>query len=142
MTYIAECKVKVWTYHMSLSLHKNFIESTLKTAIIEHIHCINLLFFFHECPLGGDSGFRSWRDDSSSGGGSDLGAAQNSLEVWTFTWWKGEPLEKNGFGAAQGFESGRNIHTSLQKIAWKMIPWRSINHVTEMEWKCPWLWRT
>ena len=24
-------------------------------------------------------------DDLSSGGGSDLGAAQNSLEVWTFT---------------------------------------------------------
>ena len=24
-------------------------------------------------------------DDSSSGGGSDLGAAQNSLEVWTCT---------------------------------------------------------
>ena len=24
-------------------------------------------------------------DDSSSGGGSDLGTAQNSLEVWTFT---------------------------------------------------------
>ena len=24
-------------------------------------------------------------DDSSSGGGSDLGAAQNSLAVWTFT---------------------------------------------------------
>ena len=24
-------------------------------------------------------------DDSSSGGGSDLGAAQNYLEIWTFT---------------------------------------------------------
>ena len=39
-------------------------------------------------------------DDSSSGGGSDLGAAQNSLKVWPFTWWKGEPLEMNGLDAA------------------------------------------
>ena len=49
-------------------------------------------------------------DDSSSGGdGSSLGAAQNSLEVWTFSWWKGEPLEMNGLDAAQGFESGKEI---------------------------------
>ena len=46
-------------------------------------------------------------DDSLSGDGSDLGAAQNSLEVWTFTRWKGEPLEMNGLDAAQGFESGK-----------------------------------
>ena len=58
-------------------------------------------------------------DDLSSGGEGDLGAAQNSLEVWTFTWWKGEPLEMNGLDAAQGFESGRNIHASSWKTAWK-----------------------
>ena len=69
-------------------------------------------------------------DDSSSGDGSDLGAAQNSLEVWTFTWWKGEPLEMNGLDAAQGFESGRNIHISSWKIAWEKTPCRPINHVT------------
>ena len=41
-------------------------------------------------------------DNSSSGGGSDLGAAKHSLEVWTDTSnrRKGEPLELNGLDAA------------------------------------------
>ena len=41
-------------------------------------------------------------DASSSGGGSDLGAAQNSLKVWTFAGqgWIGEHLEMNGLDAA------------------------------------------
>ena len=84
----------------------------------------------HECPSGWGSGLDPGGDDSSSGGGSDLGAAQNFLEVWTFTWWKGEPLEMNGLDAAQGFESGRSIQKSSWKIAWETTPWRPINHVT------------
>ena len=40
------------TRHISLSLHKNFIESILKIAIMEHIHCIKF-YLFHECPSGG-----------------------------------------------------------------------------------------
>ena len=28
-----------------ISLHKNFMESTLKTTVTEHIHCI--MFYFH-----------------------------------------------------------------------------------------------
>ena len=64
-------------------------------------------------------------DDSSSGGGSDLGAAQNSLEVWTFTGqgWKGECLEMDGLDAAHtthwpGFESGKELLCIFMKIAW------------------------
>ena len=55
-------------------------------------------------------------DDSSSGSGSDLGAAQNSLEVFTDTSnrGKGEPLEPNGLDAAHmthsnGFESSMEL---------------------------------
>ena len=55
-------------------------------------------------------------DDSSSGGGSDLGAAQNSLVVWTDTSnrRKGEPLEPNGLDAAHtthsnSFESAKEL---------------------------------
>ena len=69
---------------MILSLHTNFIASALKTAVTEHIHCIIFYFFMNvhqvEAQVLDPGG-----DDSSSGGGSDLGAAQNSLEVWTFT---------------------------------------------------------
>ena len=69
---------------MTLILHKNFIESTFKTAVTEHIHCILLFFFMNvhqvEAQVSDPGG-----DDSSSGGEGDLGAAQNSLEVWTFT---------------------------------------------------------
>ena len=66
---------------MTLSLRKNFIESTLKTAVTEHIHCMFFYFFMNVCWVEAqvlDPG----GDDSSSGG---EGAAQNSLEVWTFT---------------------------------------------------------
>ena len=69
---------------MTLSLHENFIESMFKTAAMEHIHCTLFYFFMNVCQVEAqvsDPG----GDDSSSGGGSDLGAAQNSLEVWTFT---------------------------------------------------------
>ena len=53
---------------------------------MEHIQCI--MFYFHfsmnvcwvEVQVLDPGG-----DASSSGGGSDLGAAENSLEVWTFT---------------------------------------------------------
>ena len=41
-----------WTYHMTLSLHKNFIESTFKTAAMEHIHCILFYFFFPWMSIG------------------------------------------------------------------------------------------
>ena len=54
--------------------------------------------------------------NSSSGGGSDLGAAQNSLEVWTDTSNrpKGEPLELNGLDAvhathSNSFESAKEL---------------------------------
>ena len=50
-------KVKAELVHISLSLHKNFIESTLKIAVTEHIHCIKF-YLFHECPLGG--GYKFW----------------------------------------------------------------------------------
>ena len=41
-------------------------------------------------------------DDSSSEGGSDIGTAQNSLDVWTNTGkgCKGEPLELDGLATA------------------------------------------
>ena len=133
--------IKMWLTSMSarsrlnlsyfISLHKNFIKSALKTTVKACIHCIMFYFYFSmnvfwvEAQVSDPGG-----DDLSSGGGSDLGAAQNSLEVWAFTWWKGESLEMNGLDAAQGFESGRNICTSSWKIAWEMTPWRPINHVT------------
>ena len=131
MTYSDFPKSRLNLSHF-ISLRKNFIESALKTTVTECIHCVMFIFIFSmnvdwvEAQVLDPGG-----DDSSSGDGSDLGAAQNSLEVWTFTWWKGEPLEMNGLDAIQGFESGRNIHTSSWKIAWEKTPWRPINHVTE-----------
>ena len=58
-------------YIKNVSLCKNFIESTLKTAIMEHIHCILFYFSWNVCWVEAqvsDPG----GDDSSSGGGSDL----------------------------------------------------------------------
>ena len=84
VAYIAIARSRLNLRHF-ISLCKNFIESALKTAITEHINCI--LFYFSwnvhwvEAQVSDPGG-----DDSSSGGGSDLGAAQNSLEGWTFTW--------------------------------------------------------
>ena len=73
-------------------------------------------------------------DGSSSGDGSDLGAAQNFLGVWTDTGqgWKGDPLELNGLDAAHmahwlGFESEKELFIHLHKDSLgQWPPWRLI----------------
>ena len=129
MTYSVMSRSKLSFSHF-VSLYKNFTESALKAAITEQIHYTIFYFIFLNVCLVETQVLDPGGNDSSSGGGSDLGAAQNFLEVWTFTWWKGEPLEMNGLDALQGLESGRNIHKSSWKIAWETTPWRPINHVT------------
>ena len=99
MTYSKTSRSRL-TCHISLSLHKHFIESTLKIAITKHFHCKKSIGWRLQVSDPGG-------DDLSSGGGGDMGPVQKSLEVWTFTLWKGKPLETNGLDAAQGFESGK-----------------------------------
>ena len=114
-----------------ISLCKYFIESTLQTTIMKQIHCTIFYLYFYECPFWWRLRFQilegmthhlevkvTWEQHKTP------------WEVWTFTWWKGEPLEMNGLDAAQGFESGKSIHTSSWKIAWETTHWRPINHVT------------
>ena len=84
MTYSATSRSRLSFSHF-ISLHTNFTESALKTAITEQIHCTIIYVIFMnvhwvEAQVSDPGG-----DDASSGGGSDLGAAQNSLKVWTFT---------------------------------------------------------
>ena len=73
-------------------------------------------------------------DDSSSGGGSDMGAAQNTLDVWTGTGkgWKGEALELDGLDTAHmahliGFESVKELLIHLHEHSLgQWPPWRLI----------------
>ena len=142
VTYMKASKVKaelVTIFSAYIQVHwKHFKNSHYRTHALYNVS----YFLFHECPPGGGSGFRSWRGWLSSRGGSDLGVAQNSLEVWTFTWWKGEPLEMNGLDAAQGFESGRNIYTLFMKDCLGNHTLEATSHVTGCSEESPWLWRT
>ena len=84
MTYSNFLKVKaeLITFHQP---SQNVIKSALKTAVTEHSHCIMFFFFSMNVHWVEAQVSDPGRDDSSSGGESDLGVAQNSLEVWTFT---------------------------------------------------------
>ena len=52
---------------------------------MEHIHSILFFFFSMNVCWVEAQVLDPGKDESSSGGGSDLGVAQNPLEVWTFT---------------------------------------------------------
>ena len=118
------------TCHISLSLHKNFIESTLKTAITEHIHCI-IFYLFHECLSG-----RGYRFQILEGMTCHL-EVQVTWEQHETPWRSGlsldekeSPWRQMDLMLPKVLSLERNIHTSSWKIAWEMTPWRPINHVT------------
>ena len=71
--------------NLSHDSHKNFIESTLKTAHYGKHSLYIPLFPFMNVHQVEAQVLDPGEDDLSCGGGSDLGAAQNPLEVWTFT---------------------------------------------------------
>ena len=52
VTYSKMLKVKAELVTFLSAYIKNFIESTLKIAIMEHIYCI-IFYLFHECLSGG-----------------------------------------------------------------------------------------
>ena len=86
MAYHKCCKVKAEHNCTSVSIRKISTKSMLKITVTEQHSLLNMFFFSRMMSIG-------WRlivldpggDDSSSGGGSDLGAAQNSLRVLTCT---------------------------------------------------------
>ena len=70
--------------HASQPTIKISLKTHLNSHYRKHLLYILLFPFMNICQVEAqvlDPG----RDDSSSGGESDLGATQNSLEVWTFT---------------------------------------------------------
>ena len=87
MAYHKYCKVKAEHNYNSVSTCKISTISALKITITEQHSLLNTVLFSSRIM------FIGWRlivldpggDDSSSGGGSDLEAAQNSLEVWACT---------------------------------------------------------
>ena len=84
MTYIKLFKVKAELI-TCLSAHVKISLKALQKQLLRNTFTVYSFIFFMnvhqvEARVSDPGG-----DDSSSGGGSDLGAAQNSLEVWTFT---------------------------------------------------------
>ena len=127
MTYHKLCNVKAEHNYAYVSPCKISTKSAVTKLLLQNdIHFILQFFLSRMMSIG-------WRlivldpggDDSSFVGGSDLGAAQNSQEVWTCTGqgWKGEPLEPNGLDAAHmthwlSFESEKELLFIFMKIAW------------------------
>ena len=124
-----------------VSLRKNFTESALKTAVTEQIHCTIFYVIFYECPLGGGSGFRSWR---------------GWLVIWRWKW----------LGSSTKLPGGLDFHLMKRRTlgnewTWfcpRFWVWKEHSHIfmkdslgnntleanqscDRMQWKCPWLWR-
>ena len=86
MTYHKFCNVTAEHNYTYVSQRKISTKSAVRKLPLQNDIHYNTVLLSRITSIG-------WRlivldpggDDSSSGGGSDLGAAQNSLEVWTFT---------------------------------------------------------
>ena len=86
MIYCKFCNVKAEHNYTYVRPCKISTKSRVRKSLLQNDIHYNTVLLSRMMSIG-------WRlivldpggDDSSSGGGSDLGAAQNSLEVWTFT---------------------------------------------------------